>query len=69
MSSKPLPEIHALGIFAHGALTALHVLGVVFNWRRGNRVEAGMHVVAVACSAYAIHTHLQESKNDASHIS
>ena len=33
--SEP-PELHALACFVHGALTALHVLGAVYNYRRRN---------------------------------
>ncbi len=59
-----MPEIHALGVFAHGALVALHALGIMFNLRRNNKTEAAMHTVAVGCSIYAVYTHVKEAQKD-----
>ena len=40
------PELHALACFVHGALTALHLLGAVYNCRRRNWWDVITHLAA-----------------------
>jgi DNA-binding IclR family transcriptional regulator len=49
----PRHETHVLAAGVHGALVALHTLGVAYNARRGNRWQLWAHVAGVAFSVYA----------------
>lgn len=53
------PELHVLAAGVHGALSALHALGLVYNWRRGNRGDALVHALALAYDAHATAHHVQ----------
>jgi hypothetical protein len=55
--SREPPEVHALGCFVHGALTALHVLGAVYNYRRRNRWDLVAHVAAALYDARSVRHH------------
>lgn len=54
-------ELEVLATFVHGSLAALHVLGVVFNARRGNRGEAAVHLAAAAFDVWAMQRHSRRS--------
>jgi hypothetical protein len=54
-------ETHLLAAFVHGALAALHTLGVVYNVRKDNRWETVAHVAGVAFSVHCVRHHLLES--------
>lgn len=62
---SPLPhrgaraEVHQLAAFVHGALAALHLLGVVYNLRRHNPAQTLAHVAGVAFSVHATQHHRQ----------
>src|ERR1051326_2083417 len=43
---KPLDEVDQFAIGVHGALTTLHVLGCVYNWRRRNTLAVVLHAMA-----------------------
>jgi hypothetical protein len=51
------PELHALGCFVHGALTALHTLGAIYNIRRRNWVDVAAHVAAALYDARSARRH------------
>jgi hypothetical protein len=51
------PEVHALGCFVHGALTALHTLGAVYNYRRRNWVDVVAHLAAALYDARSTRHH------------
>ena len=51
------PELHALGCFVHGALTALHRLGAVYNYRRRNPWDVVAHVAAALYDARSTRHH------------
>ena len=58
-------ETHLLAAFVHGALAALHTLGVVYNLRkRDNRCQTGAHVIGVAFSIYSVGHHIRESRSE-----
>jgi hypothetical protein len=51
------PEVHALGCFVHGALTALHTLGAVYNYRRRNWGDVAAHLAAALYDARSARHH------------
>lgn len=51
------PEVHALGCFVHGALTALHTLGAVYNYRRRNWGDVAAHIAAALYDARSARHH------------
>jgi hypothetical protein len=55
--SREPPELHALACFVHGALTALHVLGAVYNCRRRNWWDVMAHLAAAAYDARSVRHH------------
>jgi hypothetical protein len=55
-ASEP-PELHALACFVHGALTALHVLGAVYNCRRRNWWDVTAHLAAAGYDARSVRHH------------
>lgn len=55
-------QLQELGVFVHGALCALHLLGVVYNLRRGNRFDTAIHGVAALYDGHAVLTHLDALK-------
>ena len=55
--SREPPEVHALGCFAHGALTALHMLGAVYNYRRRNSWDVVAHIAAALYDARSARHH------------
>lgn len=58
----PSRDLHVLAAFVHGALAALHALGLVYNLRRGNHGELYAHAAGVMFSAHCTVHHYQESK-------
>jgi hypothetical protein len=55
-TSEP-PELHALACFVHGALTALHILGAVYNCRRRNWWDVTAHLAAAGYDARSVRHH------------
>lgn len=55
-------QIHALGVFVHGALTALHLLGIVFNAKRRQWADVAIHSGGVIYSAGAVNRHYWKSQ-------
>jgi hypothetical protein len=56
------PELHALACFVHGALTALHVLGAIYNCRRRNWRDVVVHVAAAAYDARSVRHHYRKEQ-------
>ena len=50
-------ELETLAVFVHGALFALHALGFVYNVRRGNRLDAAIHLAGVVYDGHAAIEH------------
>lgn len=48
----------ALGV--HAVLCALHLLGVAYNVKRGNRLDLAAHVMAAAYDARCVYVHACE---------
>ena len=58
-------ELHALAAFVHGALTVLHILGLIYNIPRRNlrnRIGIVVHAGALAYSAWSAVHHVKETK-------
>ena len=55
--SREPPEVHALGCFVHGALTALHILWAVYNYRRRNSWDVAAHIAAALYDARSARHH------------
>lgn len=58
MRPKAEVQMEELAIFIHGALFSFHMLGVLYNLRRGNRFDVLAHVLAAAYDANAMHHHI-----------
>ena len=54
-------EVHELSTFVHGALVALHILGIVYNLRRKNWFDVAAHGAAGLYSLRATHHHAKLS--------
>lgn len=56
---KPHAEVQMaeLAVFVHGTLAALHALGIVYNARRGNKLDVAAHSAACAYDIYAVVKH------------
>ena len=50
-------ELHVLGAFVHGALSSLHLLGIIYNYRKGNQKDTVIHTSALAYDAYSVYKH------------
>lgn len=55
-------EVHVYAAFVHGFLVFGHLLGIVHNVRRRNRVDIGMHAVALGYSLRSVRHHLRECR-------
>lgn len=58
--NKDLPVLSA---FVHGALAAGHLLGIAYNLRRDNRLQAMIHGGAMVFDAWATIHHMKESNS------
>lgn len=56
-------EIAILATFVHGALAALHLLGVVYNVKRKNKWDVAAHTAAMFYDGYSTYKHVQEVRN------
>lgn len=52
-------QLDELGVFVHGALCALHLLGLVYNLRRRNKVDTLVHGAAAAYDGWSAVKHLR----------
>ena len=53
-------QLAELAVFVHGALAALHLLGIAYNAKRHNRFETVAHTAAAAFDVYAVHKHIKQ---------
>lgn len=60
---KPTKDVHVLAAFVHGALAALHTLGVVYNARRRNWWDVAAHSLGVAYDVKSARHHYLEATN------
>lgn len=49
--------MESLGSFVHGTLFSLHALGVAYNLKKRNWVDAGIHASVAAYDAMATYRH------------
>ena len=50
-------DVHVFAAFVHGALSALHCLGIVYNLRRRNYWDVAVHTGAMAYSLHSTRHH------------
>lgn len=50
-------EIEVMAAFVHGGLAFGHALGLFFNVRKGNKIDATIHGLALCYDAWATHKH------------
>lgn len=53
-------QMAELSVFVHGALAALHLLGVAYNLRRRNWFDVAMHSTAAVYDTHAAFRHAAE---------
>jgi hypothetical protein len=56
-TTHPNHELEVLAIFVHGALSALHVLGAVYNVRKRNWFDVVAHSAAAGYDVWAVGKH------------
>ena len=56
-NSTDRADLHRLGLFVHGALFALHSLGLAYNILRHNNIDSLIHIMAGTYSLRAAFTH------------
>lgn len=61
---KEKQTMHALGCFVHGVLVAFHSLALVYNLKRGNYIQAGVHTAVAGYDLWAVNHHLGEIKEE-----
>ena len=57
--SKGERDLQSLGVFVHGVLSAFHLLGLVYNFKRKNRFDCLAHASALAYDLYALRKHVK----------
>lgn len=62
--SRTERQVAELGVFVHGMLAALHVLGIVYNLRRKNWWDVFAHGGAATYDAWAVTKHVKEIQDD-----
>ena len=58
-------EVHTLGAFVHGCLTAFHGLGIVYNLRRRNWWDVLAHTAGVLYDLHATRHHYLQARRQA----
>ena len=53
-------QLHALGLMVHTALVVLHLLGVAYNARRGNRWQAALHGAVAGYDGWGASQHARD---------
>lgn len=53
--------MHELAIFVHSVLASFHILGSLYNYKRKNYKEAGLHLAVAGYDIYAVHHHIKEA--------
>lgn len=52
-------EMETIAVFVHGALASLHLLGMIYNWRKGNKIDTVAHCLAAGYDVYATQKHMR----------
>ena len=52
-------EMQILAAFVHGALCSLHLLGLVYNIRRGNKFDTTAHTLGVIYDSVSTYKHIR----------
>lgn len=52
-------QLQELGVFVHGILVGLHLLGVAYNAKRRNWGDVMLHGVAATYDLWAVSKHLR----------
>ena len=60
MSTTSDLQMAELSCAVHGVLAALHLLGIAYNLKRGNRFDVLAHSLAVGYDTWALHKHLKD---------
>ena len=55
-------EVATLSAFVHGALASLHLLGLVYNYKRRNKMDIVMHGLALAYDFKSLVGHYKDAK-------
>ena len=55
-------EIQTLAAFVHGALSSLHALGAIYNFKRKNYSAAMIHTAVGVWDCVATFQHIKKSK-------
>ena len=55
-------ELEVLAAFVHGTLAAFHLLGIVYNERRGNKFDVAVHSVGLCYDLRCVHKHYKAMK-------
>jgi hypothetical protein len=56
-------EMETIAVFVHGALAALHILGMIYNARKGNKLDTVCHGLAAGYDIYATQKHMRRCGN------
>jgi hypothetical protein len=54
-------EMETIAVFVHGALASLHILGMIYNWRKGNKADVIAHGLAAGYDVYATQKHMRRA--------
>ena len=55
--------MQVIGTFVHGVLAAFHGLGVVYNYRKGNKLDTLVHSLALSYDLNRVYKHYKEIKS------
>lgn len=56
-------QMAELAMFVHGALAGLHVLGVVYNFRRRNWWDVAAHAAAAVYDTHSVVKHAADCRD------
>jgi hypothetical protein len=62
MKPRAEEQLEAMAVVIHGTLFSLHILGVIYNLRRQNKLDVLAHSLASIYDAHAIFHHLSKIK-------
>lgn len=60
--NKESATMHGLGCFIHGILVFGHTIGFLYNYKRKNFWQAGVHVAVAGYDVWAVDHHLKMLK-------
>ena len=53
-------QMSELGVFVHGVLAGLHILGIAYNLRRRNWFDVVMHTTSAGYDVWALNKHIHD---------